>query len=280
MKFSKKALAVLSAVAMASVAVTSCKAASDDDENEMISGSNNKYSIDFTNSTTDTSRGYKATTFKHSGAVVKVTINDPAKCPNGVMGIIFDLSEEKVGETKERSFDIIGLRTNGATDGKIGAYVSRYEKITDINAGNFGAKEVSAFTGTKAEEKSFVGIDGKALEGTYDATAKTTTLYIAVKLEEVTKDVEYEYRIYATKEAIKISDSGVITKEDGSAFTMPTALATIPTKYTKVEQKQLAVYANVYKKDYKETGWTGASTGSLKGSWEYKGDYKEVSLED
>ena len=47
-----------------------------------------------------------------------------------------------------------------------------------------------------------------------------------------------------------------------------TPVATIATGYTSLEQKKLAVYANVYK------GKT------LKGTWTYRGDYKEVGVDE
>lgn len=279
MKFSKKVLAAFSALAMivASLAVTSCKAVSDDDVNEMIKGSNNNYSIDFTNETGETSRGFKATTFKHSGAVVKVTINDPATNPNGVMGIIFDLTEEN----KKKSFNVVGLRTKGS-DGTMKAYVSRFENISNINASNFGAS-TSASEG-EAKETVFGALDTIDVPKIYDSTAKTTSVYVIVIHGDGAipnrADGSIPYYVYFTDTPVKISNAGKVTKEDGSNFDLPSPVATIPTNYREVVQKQLAVYANVYRKGHNETGWTGASTGTFKGTWQYHGDYKEVTLED
>ncbi len=68
MKLSKKILKTFSVIAMlaASMAVVSCAAEEDDDEENAITGSNNDYSIDFTNNDPLAMyRAYHATFNKH-----------------------------------------------------------------------------------------------------------------------------------------------------------------------------------------------------------------------
>ena len=133
MKIMKKIAAVTIAAA-ALFAFAGCSDA--DDPNEMITGSNKNYEIDYTNTTEETSRGYHSTAYKHAGAAVQLdflNVNKDTK-EAGVMGLIFDL-EEKDGV---KSFNVIGVRT-ADTEGGLGYYVSRFENVKDIQDENFGA---------------------------------------------------------------------------------------------------------------------------------------------
>ena len=159
MKIMKKIAAVTIAAA-ALFAFAGCSDA--DDPNEMITGSNKNYEIDYTNTTKDVSRGYNTTAYKHAGAAVQLDFENASNTvEGGVMGLIFDL-EEKDGA---KSFNVIGVKTKDA-NGKLGYYVSRFENVTDLQAENFGTKlaenpareteYVKAFgsaTGVKNEDK-------------------------------------------------------------------------------------------------------------------------------
>jgi len=257
MKLSKILFGAMAMVA--SLSFFGC--AEEDDPNNMIDGARSNYSINYTNeSTTNVSRGYHSTNFKHCGAIVKITIENPAATPNGVMGVIFDYEEAN----GKRSFDVVGLRTKGATDGKLGCYVSRYENVTDIQADNFGA-----VTGGTATETEYVALDAKTATGTYNATAKTVTIYALPILVEKTTGV-FVYRVYLlTGDVAKITDDGKVHDSTGAEYTLDSNyVAEIPTSYKSLEQKRLAVYANVYK------------SSTLKGTWEYLGDYHEVVVEE
>ena len=105
MKIMKKIAAVTIAAA-ALFAFAGCSDA--DDPNEMITGSNKNYEIDYTNTTKEISRGYHSTAYKHAGAAVQLDFENASNTvEGGVMGLIFDL-EEKDGA---KSFNVIGVRT-------------------------------------------------------------------------------------------------------------------------------------------------------------------------
>ena len=267
MKIMKKIAAVTIAAA-ALFAFAGCSDA--DDPNEMITGSNKNYEIDYTNTTEEISRGYHSTAYKHAGAAVQLDFENVSKNANGgVMGLIFDL-EEKDGA---KSFNVIGVKTNNA-DGALGYYVSRFENVTDIQADNFGtklkenpAKEIKyapkgkdtfgVATGVKNEEKDTITVYAYAIE----------------KLNTATQKYEYEvYLLYADTQIGKLDKDGNLVTEDGKAIDLSGVepVATIPTEYTGSQptQKKLAVYANVY--DGK----------TLKGTWTYRGDYKEVGVDE
>ena len=262
MKIMKKIAAVTIAAA-ALFAFAGCSDA--DDPNEMITGSNKNYEIDYTNTTEETSRGYHSTAYKHAGAAVQLdflNVNKDTK-EAGVMGLIFDL-EEKDGL---KSFNVIGVRT-ADTEGGLGYYVSRFENVTDIQADNFGTK----LKDNPAKETVYVTAFASA-EGVKDAEKDTITVYAYAieKFNEATQ--KYEYKVYLLNDKVgKLDSDGNLVTEDGKAIDLSGVepVATIPTEYTGSQptQKRLAVYANVYK------GKT------LKGTWTYRGDYKEVGVDE
>ena len=249
-----------------------------DDPNEMITGSNKKYEIDYTNTTEDTSRGYHTTAYKHAGAAVQLDFENVSKNADaGVMGLIFDL-EEKDGV---KSFNVIGVKTNNA-DGELGYYVSRFENVTDIQAENFGTK----LKENPAEETVYApkagGTFGKAngIKSTEKNDTITVYAYAIEKKAEAAgtdsanksyKANEYIYKVYLIKNNVaKLDENGNLVDEEGNSVALADSdcVATIATGYTSLEQKKLAVYANVYK------GKT------LKGTWTYRGDYKEVGVDE
>ena len=275
MKIMKKIAAVTIAAA-ALFAFAGCSDA--DDPNEMITGSNKKYEIDYTNTTEDTSRGYHTTAYKHAGAAVQLDFENVSKNADaGVMGLIFDL-EEKDGV---KSFNVIGVKTNNA-DGELGYYVSRFENVTDIQAENFGTK----LKENPAEETVYApkagGTFGKAngIKSTEKNDTITVYAYAIEKKAEAAgtdsaskayaKD-EYIYEVYLIKDKVANLDSEGNLVDDNKqniVLSGTTPVATIATGYKELTQKKLAVYANVYK------GKT------LKGTWTYRGDYKEVGVDE
>ena len=265
MKIMKKIAVAVFAGAMV-FGLASCGGVGDDDPNKMISGTNKVYTIDYTNETDVVSRGYNATAYKHAGAAVQLDFENVSKNVNaGVMGLIFDL-EEKDGV---KSFNVIGVKTNNA-NGELGYYVSRFENVTDIQAENFGTK----LKENPAKETVYVTAFAKA-NGVKNAEKDTITVYAYAieKLNESTKKYEYKvYLLYADTQIGKLDKDGNLVTEDGKAIDLSGVepVATIPTEYTGSQptQKKLAVYANVY--DGK----------TLKGTWTYRGDYKEVGVDE
>lgn len=270
MKIMKKIAAVTIAAA-ALFAFAGCSDA--DDPNEMITGSNKNYEIDYTNTTEEISRGYHSTAYKHAGAAVQLdflNVNKDTK-EAGVMGLIFDL-EEKDGV---KSFNVIGVRT-ADTEGGLGYYVSRFDNVTDIQAENFGtklaenpAKETvyaKAFQTAKGEK----GTDSKVTVYAY-AIEKKAEAAGTDSANKSYKANEYIYEVYLINNKVaKLDGNGNLVDEEGKSVALADSncVATIATGYTSLEQKKLAVYANVYK------GKT------LKGTWTYRGDYKEVGVDE
>ena len=263
MKIMKKIAAVTIAAA-ALFAFAGCSDA--DDPNEMINGSNKVYTIDYPNESTDISRGYHPTAYNHAGAAVQLDFENVSKNANGgVMGLIFDL-EEKDGA---KSFNVIGVKTNNA-DGALGYYVSRFENVTDIQAKNFGTELAE----NPAKETVYAPTFGSA-QGVKNAEKDTITVYAYAieKLNESTQKYEYKvYILYADTQIGKLDRDGNLVAEDGTAIDLSGVepVATIPTEYTGSQptQRKLAVYANVY------------AGKTLKGTWTYRGDYKEVGVDE
>ncbi|MDY4153126.1 MAG: hypothetical protein SOX89_06100 [Treponema sp.] len=251
--------------------------AGDDDPNNMINGSNKVYTIDYTNTTKDVSRGYHSTAYNHAGAAVQLDFENASNTVGGgVMGLIFDL-EEKDGA---KSFNVVGVKTNDA-NGELGYYVSRFENVTDIQADNFGtklkenpAKETpyapktggtfGKANGVKNEEKDTITVYAYAIEekATEDGTDSVKNAY---------KKDEFIYKVYLLNDKVgKLDSEGKLINEEGNELDLLKVdpAATIATGYTSLTQKKLAVYANVY------------GNKTLKGTWTYRGSYKEVGVDE
>ena len=276
MKIMKKIAVAVFAGAMV-FGFASC-GAGDDDPNNMISGSNKVYTIDYTNESEDVvSRGYNTTAYKHAGAAVQLDFENASNTvEGGVMGLIFDL-EEKDGA---KSFNVIGVKTTNAS-GSLGYYVSRFENVTNIQDENFGAWEKDGEKGP-ATETEYVKIFGSATGVKNEEKEDTITVYAYAIEEKATEDGtdsakkaykkdEFIYKVYLINNNVANLDAdGKLVDENKNAIDLSgvTPAATIATGYTSLTQKKLAVYANVYKKK------------TLKGTWTYRGDYKEVGVDE
>ena len=271
MKIMKKIAAVTIAAA-ALFAFAGCSDA--DDPNEMINGSNKVYTIDYTNESKDISRGYHPTAYKHAGAAVQLDFENASNTvEGGVMGLIFDL-EEKDGA---KSFNVIGVKTKDA-NGKLGYYVSRFENVTDIQADNFGTK----LKDNPAKETEYVKTFGSATGVINEEKEDTITVYAYAIEEKATEDGtdsakkaykkdEFIYKVYLINDKVANLDAdGKLVDENKNAINLSdtSPVATIATGYTKLTQNKLAVYANVY------------GNKTLKGTWTYRGDYKEVGVDE
>lgn len=265
-----------------------------DDPNNMINGRNKVYTIDYTNESKDLSRGYHPTGFKHAGAAVQLDFENASNTVGGgVMGLIFDLKEQD----GVRSFNVVGVKTKDANGG-LGYYVSRFENVTDIQDENFGAWK-------KTDEKGNVVEKGPATETGYapDPSSQATfgsaqgvkstekddtiTVYVyaiekkaeAAGKDSVNKDYakdEYIYEVYLLHNKVANLDAdGNLVDDNKKSIDLSDVkpVATIATGYKKLTQNFLAVYANVY-------GLQNKKPQALKGTWTYRGDYKEVGVDE
>lgn len=283
MKLSKVLLS--SAVAAALVfGFVGCKA-DEDDPNNMISGSGKNYSIAYTNEDSKISRGYVPTAFAHAGAAVQIDFTELTKdtAKAGVMGLIFDLDTADDGS---RSFDVIGVRASDENGG-IDYYISRFTGVTDIQDNNFGA-----YTGGPATEKEYVSAF-KTAKG--ENESGTTTVYAYAIQKQVSeagsdskgvayKANEFVYKVYLLNNKIaKLDREGNLVDENGKSVELSDSdcLATIATGYTKLTQKKLSVYANVYPTaENKANDVKTSGCGTLTGKWTFRGDYKEVGIDE
>ncbi|MCR4822976.1 MAG: hypothetical protein K5873_08920, partial [Treponema sp.] len=167
-KFFKIGAVALIATSLCFVA---CKAEEDDDENNMLSGSNNDYSLSYDNTaSTSVSRGYKTTTFKHKGSLCQITIKKEGDLNGAAMGYIWDLASTDASASAEelaravsekpRNFCIVGFNYNQTATNKVAYYVSRYTNVYDIQAKNFGTDGVTVNGATqKAVETEYLKLN-------------------------------------------------------------------------------------------------------------------------
>ena len=282
MKMTKKLLALAGGVAILASAFvfTGCKSEDDDDENGMFSGSNKDYSIDYTNNTSGTSRGYATTTFKHRGALCQITLNKEST--TGAMGYIWDLQSNSSREVKDpRVFCIAGFNYNHTATNKVAYYVSRYRNITDINDYNFGATTATNdfMTSTTPVEKVYIKLtDSNSFEPTKDANGNVVvTIDVYEDGEFNWENNKRKYSSYNGGFKVDIYDGAVTVEQiaNGSAKTKATAKIpvadlgyTVGTDTTAhvVSECNGAVYANVY------------ANSTVKGSWHYVTDYSAAEV--
>ena len=263
MKMVNKILLGLAATA-AVIAMVGCKFT--DDSKKTISGTGNDKTINHENTTDENYRAYISTDLKHSGALVKITFEDPDKAGFSKMGVIFDLKENK-DTAKSKSFYIIGVAPTAYSN----FYVSKMENITDIQAYNFGAKTNAA--AGQPKETEYVALNIGSSKNSSDITlpAKaddgSISLYIYYK---ALKEGKYEWA------ALKLTDekakninlstfklSDLTTAEVLKKGEITNAFDAVNAD-DKVPQNKIAVYANVLKKK------------TLKGKWQFSKTYLEA----
>lgn len=269
MKFSKILLGA-AFIAALSLGVMGCKSEEDDDKNEMITGFNNDWAINYVNSTLVTSRGYQTTHFQHAGALTQIKMHKDSR---GCMGYIWNL--KSAGLTKE--FFVVGLTYNSSSfpDGKVHYYVSKYSGVIDINADNFGAgtngttEEVivplnaaNSFTPTVGADGYFnVTID--VYEGGTGVVPnnKTSTAYNGEFLVDIYNSKVEKADLTASRPSDKcvIESSKVGYGNGGTSSKVCGALQ---------NQKPAAVYANVY------------AGGAVLGTWHYADTYAMAEAEE
>ena len=285
MKIMKKIAVAVFAGAMV-FGLVSC-GAGDDPENA-IKGSGKNYSIDYTNEGTDIYRAYSKTAYAHAGAAVEIKFeNVKDKLKSGVMGLIFDLNEK---EGDKRDFSVIGIYTKKAAsgNGNIGFYISTFTDIKNIRDKNFGASTDASEGEPKEKEwvKAFVDA-----EGTYDAEKDTMTVY-AYAIEKKDASGKWNYEVYLLNNTIaKLDKDGKLVDDKGNLVSLKntSSLATIPViddktgkQYTGESplQRELAVYANIYPTKENAPDAKSTGCGTLTGKWTYRGDYKEVGVDE
>lgn len=292
MKLSKKVLAAFSAATLIMTAgiFTSCGEEKADDENEMISGSNNNYTLSYDNSASSTtSRGYVPTKKNHRGALVQITLNKEGTSGSGAaMGYIWDLKSEDAAASAEelsravsdkaRNFCIVAFANH---DGKVMPYVSRYENVYDIQADNFGTKSGVDVNGVnqKAVETEYLGWSSTSKKATKALTKDSEGNYVMtvnVHEEPVYGDETDSTKVtgYTGSYIVDIYNGAVA--KDELATTDVLVTTTIPAtdlgyeattngaigQNHAVAQKQGAVYANVYKQSKASGTWKYADTYS------------------
>ncbi len=257
----------------------------DDDPNEMITGSNKNYSINYDNSDSSaTSRGYKTTTFKHLGELVKITINNQSSSSkDGVIGFIWDLKQSKsvdgaaVTDSGYQNFFAVGIRNNKETPEY---YISKFFNVTDLQADNFGAWDSSTNKAVtvsshadgiaKTTPAELVVSNFKSLTSSVLSNG-TLTVYVdiypvysgskyGVDIANHSSDADGSY-VVDFYNADPTDSSANATKLDS------VVIGTDSTGYTaKPDQYTLGVYANVY--GYK----------TLNGAWYLAKDYADAEV--
>ena len=304
MKMTKKVLFGAAILAMV-FGFASCKAEDDDDENGMLKGSNNDYSVDYTNNGTTVSRGYKTTTFSHAGALCQMTMNK-VSAASGAMGYIWDLESNHAkegsarAEKEPRRFFIFGFNygANGGSD-KVAYYLSMYKNVTDIQLNNMGAsgqKETAAVTSGSATEKEYIPLNSaNSFKPILDTATGDFVVTVDVyeggtftykdngKREYTAYDGTYVVDIYNGKvEATDIkaagrpsSVTGYITSKiipAGDIGYLTDALAAAKDDKAKAE-----IYKKAIIKQQNGAVYANCYAGkTLKGSWHYAETYKEA----
>ena len=255
-----------------------CKAEDDDDDElKALSGSNNDYSVDFKNEGNDVYRAYHTTTFKHAGALCQVTMNT-SNGGKGAMGYIWDLESNSTRAEKEpRRFFIVGFNYDHTAKDKVAYYVSRYSNVTDIEAINFGAPS------NGADEEEYIKLNAtNVCVPTIDANGDLTMTFDVYEDGEFTFDEngKKKYTSYNGGFVVdiyngKIETADLKTASKVKSVKIPAAdvgYKTAESDVTKpicgasANQKQGAVYVNVYKGN------------TLKGKWHYADTYMAAEV--
>ena len=282
MKMVKKILLGLAAGAVV-LSLASC-GLKDDDPEGAITGSGSNYKVSYTNPSKtagDYYRAYDTTSLKHSGALVKVTFDNPSECANSKMGLIFDLknSENENAGDGARDFFIIGIGAQNAL------YVSKFVNIVNIRDKNFGASTGGNATAGDPTEIEYISLSNENFKLDKATNADgTISLYVYCKAD---KDGNYKFALLAGEPTnssvkMKIDDINIdslpsgVTKltlpsaKTGSGCTINNNIGTITGAVAAVAdesdivQNQLAVYAMI------------DADSTLNGSWKFFGTYKEA----
>ena len=255
MKIMKKIAAVTIAAA-ALFAFAGC--ADDDDPNEMITKvSSKEYTIEYSNESSEISRGYKSTALKHSGGFFVIEIENQKSdqsAADGVMGVIFDLHEN----SEKKDFYVIGVNYGYKNSNKFGYYASKFRNVTDLQAANFGAGDDHVYDSSTTDDLTKFKSDTVPAElvltraFTYnDSITPDENGKIKVAIDVSMNEGAYTVKMYKASD-LNEKEDGV--KETAVAIVEKTIPTTI-TGYTNEEQGKIGFYANVY------------ANKTLKGTW-------------
>lgn len=250
MKLSTKILMGGMALLMASTMFIGCPEVVD--ENEMISFSGSKATINYFNDNSGGfSRGFKTFKTKHEGALCKITFEDAktvgTKNGNGVMGFCFDMTKNDDGSY---NFGAAGTRVNKA--GELEGYVSYFKKVNPD---------------TLSSGQSFLNMEGKKCEDSIwptDGSLSNLKSGImgsdgnAVCVINVVANDDGSYKVSFYDSSVIATDGSL---KDGSTALKEVTVSNSITGLTKKRQADLAVYANVY------------ANCTLKGSWDFTDIY-------
>lgn len=298
MKIMKKIAAVTIAAA-ALFAFAGC-AGESEDENDMLSVSGKKCSIDYTNENAEKySRAFKTLKTKHYDAVCKIesTVNlakedaknDTNNRADGIMGYIFDVLQNDDGTY---NFTIAGVRYNAYTQ-KVQAYITAYKNVGGgkyLSAGNDFCDKNGVEIGQKgclASSKEFLS---EMNSGIIDLTSKPiakgekATIWIDLVCQDnkstgrTGTEGDYVVTFYRQDPQRTTSAAGKDTTYKAEnlkdiklhSVTIPVASTNYASIKDKAAQTYLGFYANVY----------GGKT--LTGTWELldlEGAAEPVELE-
>ena len=229
----------------------SCAAEDDDDEKEAITGSNNDYSISFTNEDDGMYRAYHSTFNRHLGGLCQITL-DKDSTGDGTIGYIFDLESNPSRAAKDpRTLCIVGF--NLATTGVAKPYVSHFTNVTDIQADNFGTK----LSENPAKEKEYLKLGDSSIKLSDCEVDGKYVLTVDVNGKD---NEDYVVRIYKGK----VEKASLATATALHTVTIPKEDLYPTTK--KIEQKAAAVYVNVYARK------------TMKATWHYADTYAEAEV--
>lgn len=251
MKLSKVLLSSALALSLVFGAIA-CAAEEDDDELEAISGSNNNYSINFTNNGTEMYRAYHSTYNQHLGGLCQIALDEKSyEAGDGTIGYIFDLESNPSRAAKApRTLCIVGYNLK-----RKGIYVSHYTNVTDIQAANFG-------TDSGAEEVEYLKLnDGDTTSNPMILTKQTEGEY----KDKYVFTVNVNGKTDPTKYTVEIYD-GLVGKADLEAESKPTAkyttsipladlYPTVEGRPAEIPQKAAAVYVNVFQGKTMNATW-------------------------
>ncbi|MDE5798236.1 MAG: hypothetical protein K2H73_04365 [Treponemataceae bacterium] len=206
MKLTKKLLLASAVLCAASLGFVACD--NEDDPEGAITGSNNSYKVYYENpngyktdekdgkdkNLTGVYRAWKRTSFKHLGALTKITFNDglnqkgqasKAGADSGVMGFAWDLQDTE-DDAKRETFNVVGIRNY---NGNVEAYLSRYYNVTEKSANNFGTQR-TVITSPTSVPTDVVEWD---ISGGFETLMKATdslVLWLDVAIKPSDKDIE------------------------------------------------------------------------------------------
>lgn len=256
-----KILATAAVAAVVAFGFMACAAEEDDDDANAIKGSNNNYSINWSN-TPETwkeggmYRGYRSTYNNHRGGLCQISMDEVTYTSgNGTIGYIFDLESKPNRAAKEpRTLCIVGYNL-----ARKAPYVSRFNNVTDIQADNFGTK----LSENPAKETEYLGWteSSEKKSTTMELTKDSSNQYnLTVDVNGESREAGYVVKIYNGK----IEKADLATKKPVYTVVIPTTdlYPNLDAKETKMPQKAAAVYVNVFEGKTMNAKWHYADTYS------------------